>query len=140
MVLFSEWIIANGIILRVNHCQWYYSQKDNNFWVLYLSVILHNREFVSWESWNISVSDIKNKKSFASPLDIYINRSLNQLSTLNCIVTNYWHIIILSFTTDFYGKGAAYNQLAGRDASYAIATWSLEDKDMHHDLVSICIS
>jgi hypothetical protein len=35
----------------------------------------------------------------------------------------------LSFTTDFYGKGAAYNQLAGRDASYAIATWSLEDKD-----------
>jgi len=47
---------------------------------------------------------------------------------------------ILSFTTDFYGKGAAYSQLAGRDASYAIAKWSLEDKDMHHDLVSICMS
>ncbi|XP_052106538.1 neudesin-like [Mytilus californianus] len=38
---------------------------------------------------------------------------------------------------DFYGKGAAYNQLAGKDASYAIATWSLEDKDMHHDISSL---
>ncbi|XP_063426547.1 uncharacterized protein LOC143069431 [Mytilus galloprovincialis] len=38
---------------------------------------------------------------------------------------------------DFYGKGSGYNQLAGKDASYAIAVWSLEDKDMHHDISSL---
>ncbi|KAJ8309127.1 hypothetical protein KUTeg_014001 [Tegillarca granosa] len=35
---------------------------------------------------------------------------------------------------DFYGPGAAYSALAGKDASRAIALWSLEEKDMHHDL------
>ncbi|KAK3094206.1 hypothetical protein FSP39_025447 [Pinctada imbricata] len=38
---------------------------------------------------------------------------------------------------DFYGKGASYNLLAGKDASFAIAKWSLEPKDMHHDLSSL---
>ncbi|XP_062572945.1 neudesin-like [Saccostrea cucullata] len=38
---------------------------------------------------------------------------------------------------DFYGKGAGYSILAAKDASYAIAKWSLEEKDMHHDLSSL---
>ncbi|XP_033735142.1 neuferricin homolog [Pecten maximus] len=35
---------------------------------------------------------------------------------------------------DFYGPGAGYHALVGRDASRAIALWSLEEKDMVHDL------
>lgn len=44
------------------------------------------------------------------------------------------------FLVDFYGKGAGYSILSAKDASYAIAKWSLEKKDMHHDLVSTCIT
>lgn len=44
------------------------------------------------------------------------------------------------FFVDFYGKGAGYSILSAKDASYAIAKWSLEKKDMHHDLVSTCIT
>lgn len=38
--------------------------------------------------------------------------------------------------SDFYGKGAGYSILAAKDATYALAKWSLEKKDMHHDLVT----
>ncbi|XP_069118634.1 uncharacterized protein [Argopecten irradians] len=38
---------------------------------------------------------------------------------------------------DFYGPGAGYHALVGRDASRAIALWSLEEKDMVHDLTGL---
>ncbi|XP_060070541.1 uncharacterized protein LOC132550489 [Ylistrum balloti] len=38
---------------------------------------------------------------------------------------------------DFYGPDAGYHALVGRDASRAIALWSLEEKDMVHDLTGL---
>ncbi|XP_046579812.1 neudesin-like isoform X3 [Haliotis rubra] len=35
---------------------------------------------------------------------------------------------------DFYGKGAAYNALVGRDCSKAVAKMSLEEEDLTHDI------
>ncbi|XP_067680062.1 uncharacterized protein [Haliotis asinina] len=35
---------------------------------------------------------------------------------------------------DFYGKGAAYNALIGKDCSKAVAKMSLEEEDLTHDI------
>ncbi|XP_035692675.1 neudesin-like [Branchiostoma floridae] len=35
---------------------------------------------------------------------------------------------------DFYGKGAGYNALAGKDATRAVAKWSLEPEDLNSDI------
>ena len=36
----------------------------------------------------------------------------------------------------FYGKGASYNSLTGKDSSRAVAKMSLDPADLNHDLVS----
>ncbi|XP_067938989.1 uncharacterized protein [Watersipora subatra] len=38
---------------------------------------------------------------------------------------------------DFYGKGASYNALVGRDASRAVAIMSLDEKDLTSDLTGL---
>ena len=41
-----------------------------------------------------------------------------------------------SSLTEFYGKGAAYNALVGKDSTRAVAKMSLDPKDLTHDIVS----
>lgn len=38
---------------------------------------------------------------------------------------------------DFYGKGAGYNALAGRDCTRAVALWSLDEDDMISDVTGL---
>ncbi|PIK58120.1 hypothetical protein BSL78_04976 [Apostichopus japonicus] len=38
---------------------------------------------------------------------------------------------------EFYGKGKGYNVLVGRDATRAVALWSLEKKDLTHDVTGL---
>lgn len=38
---------------------------------------------------------------------------------------------------DFYGKGKSYNVLVGKDATRAVALWSLEEKDLTHDVTGL---
>lgn len=38
---------------------------------------------------------------------------------------------------DFYGKGKSYNALVGKDATRAVALWSLEKKDLTHDVTGL---
>ena len=42
---------------------------------------------------------------------------------------------VFSFHADFYGKGAGYNALAGKDCTRAVAKWSLKEEDMIPDVV-----
>ena len=43
--------------------------------------------------------------------------------------------LVFLYISDFYSKKSEYNVLAGKDASRAHALWSLEAKDLNHDLV-----
>ena len=47
--------------------------------------------------------------------------------------------LVFLYISDFYSKKSEYNVLAGKDASRAHALWSLEAKDLNHDLVRMCI-
>ena len=47
--------------------------------------------------------------------------------------------MVLDVTTgeDYYGPQGPYRRMAGRDASYAFATLSLKEEDMHDDVDSL---
>ncbi|XP_072031683.1 uncharacterized protein [Amphiura filiformis] len=38
---------------------------------------------------------------------------------------------------DYYGKGASYNALAGKDCTRAVAKWSLKEEDMTSDVTGL---
>lgn len=50
----------------------------------------------------------------------------------------YLRDINIWFFADFYGKGASYNALVGKDSSRGVAKMSLEPEDLTHDIVSTC--
>ena len=54
------------------------------------------------------------------------------LNMLWMIVFCFIHLLC---NADFYGKGAGYNALAGRDCTRAVALWSLDEDDMISDVV-----
>lgn len=46
------------------------------------------------------------------------------------------HILLLPPTTEFYGRGAPYNALTGKDSTRGVAKMSLDPADLTHDTVS----
>ena len=47
--------------------------------------------------------------------------------------------ICIVLIVEFYGAGGKYNVFAGRDASRALAKWSMSEEDMNDNLVSVRI-
>ncbi|XP_013383370.1 neudesin [Lingula anatina] len=47
--------------------------------------------------------------------------------------------VVFDVTTgsDFYGKGASYNVLVGKDSTRAVAKMSLDSADLNHDLTGL---
>ena len=43
------------------------------------------------------------------------------------------------FSIGFYGKDGPYNSLVGKDSTRACAKMSLQEEDLTHDIVSMCI-
>lgn len=45
--------------------------------------------------------------------------------------------IFIVLMVEFYGAGGKYNVFAGRDASRALAKWSMSEEDMNDSLVGV---
>lgn len=56
----------------------------------------------------------------------FSNRYLSILDTCN----------LFGIFSEFYGKGAPYNALVGKDSTRAVAKMSLDPADLTHDTVS----